>query len=462
VRECRFPALAAGAAAALLVSLQSGLAADMPARPIPLPPPAINWTGLYFGGMLGVDFGSAHYVRPQSGLADTAIGSAARGLDVGGYAGFNYQALPWLVLGVEGQYSTLTTNYRELGPDIDFLQFSKRLAAVTGRVGLVLTPATMVYAKAGPGWLDVRGVQGFGTPFQTTLHGALIATGIETLVLPNLALRTEISYIKTRDTLVLNQGFDQYQPTVFQAIMGAAYKLDPPPGWGTPSSESPKAAPLFVKAPPAAAATAAPHWTGVEVGGFGSLNGDKMKFLGSFFGENNEQGPYTEPAFGGGWFAGANVQILPSAVAGIELSGNYQKANFNDPVGAGFGPTFFHFASISESYALSLRLGWLPTPSTLIYGKIGPATLRVTPDPNYWNAVSPTNNAAAQPVTLEGFQYGAGAETFLTSYLSLRVEATYTQVIPVGMQLVFVGNQPQPIRLVPALLTTSLGAAVHF
>jgi opacity protein-like surface antigen len=121
------------------------------------PGPAVNWTGLYAGAEFGFDFASAKYVRPQAAQNDIWIGSANRGLVGGVYAGFNYQALPWLVLGVEGDLSSSRANYRELGADIDFLQDSKYLGAVAGRVGIVIMPTTMVYAKAGPSWIDVRG-----------------------------------------------------------------------------------------------------------------------------------------------------------------------------------------------------------------------------------------------------------------------------------------------------------------
>src|SRR5580704_11499195 len=83
----------------------------------------------------GFDFATAKYVRPQAAQNDIWIGSANRGLVGGVYAGVNYQALPWLVLGLEGDLSSSRANYRELGADIDFLQDTKYLGAVAGRVG---------------------------------------------------------------------------------------------------------------------------------------------------------------------------------------------------------------------------------------------------------------------------------------------------------------------------------------
>jgi len=213
-----------------------------------------------------------------------------------------------------------------------------------------------------------------------------------------------------------------------------------------------------IKAPPPAAE--APHWTGFEVGGFGSVNYDKVRYLGPAVGENNELGPFVDTVIGGGAFAGVNVALYPSFVGGMEVSGNFQKAEFSEANGVGFAPRIFHFATVSQVYAVSVRLGWLATPNTLFYGKVGPAWLRVTPDRAYWNSIAP--NSTTDPVTLTGVQYGGGAETFLTSNFSVRVEGLYTALTDTPGALTFQGVQPTPFRLKPALLSGTLGAGYHF
>jgi outer membrane immunogenic protein len=463
VHTRRFAVLTTCAAAILLASPRCGLAADLTVPAPPHAPAPASWTGLYVGGELGFDAAAARYSRPQNAQSDISIGSANRGLVGGVYAGFNYQALPWLVLGVEGDLSSTRAGYRELGADVDFLQASKYLGAITGRIGVVIMPTTMVYAKAGPSWIDMRGVEGFGTPFTRTIRGRMLAAGIETLVTPNFAVRLEGSHTQASETLLLNQGLDQYRPTVLQVMLGAAFKLDMP-GAAVPTAATvPTAAaatgPLFTKAPPAAATVV--HWTGLEAGLFASVNGDQMVYRGPFVGENNVRGPYADIVIGAGGFLGFNLALYPNLVAGVEASVNSQKSEFNDANGAGFAPRIFHFASISEIYALSLRFGWLATPSTLLYVKAGPAWIRVTPDSNYWNAIAP--NSMTQGVTVDGYQYGGGAETFLTPSFSVRVEGIYTASIDTPGQLTFQGPQPTtPFKLKPSVLTGTLGAAVHF
>jgi outer membrane immunogenic protein len=462
----RFTVLTACAAAISLASPQSGRATDLPLRApqrARLPAPAaraapIDWNGPYFGGELGFDAAAAKYVRPPvfgNNQSDISIGSVNRGLVGGLYAGFNYEFESRLVVGVEADLISSRAGYRELGPDIDFLQASKYVVAVVGRAGVVIMPTTMVYAKGGPAWINVRGVEGFGSAFDKTLEGELIGAGIESLVAPSFTVRLEGSYARANETLLLNQGFDQYRPAILQVMLGGAYKLDMP-GLGAPAS-TPATGPLYTKAP---AAVAAVHWTGIEVGAFASANEDQMRFLGPGLGEKNEQGPYANLAIGGGGFLGLNVELYPHLVAGAEVSANFQKSDFNTANGVGLGGRIVHFASISEIYALSLRFGWLATQSTLFYLKTGPAWIRVSPDPDFWNAIAP--GSVTNPVTVDGYQYGGGAETYLTPNLSVRVEGIYTASSDTPQQLTFLGVQPTPFKLKPSLLTGTLGAAAHF
>jgi len=468
VRAHRAAIFTACAATAVLASLQCALATDLalPQRvkrpaPIPVPAPAAasSWTGFYVGGELGIDAAAAKHVQPFSDAPDTSIGSVNRGPIGGAYGGFNYQVLPWLVIGVEGAWSTSRAAYREFGEDFDSLERSKFVSSVAGRLGFPIMPTTMVYAKAGPAWMDVRGVNGFGDNFNQTLQSVMFGAGIESLVTPNFAVRLEGTYTHATETLSLNDDNDEFHPDILQVMVGGAYKFDIPgltPLGGAPASRPlPTKAPmLFTKAP---AASAAVNWTGLEAGGFVSLNDDQMQYFGSNVGEDNEQGPYANFRVGGGAFIGLNGQFS-HVVLGVEASANLQKADFNVSNGVGFPPVF-HFASIDSVYALSLRVGWLVTPETLVYAKGGPAWIRVTPDAAYWNAIAP--NPATGAVTVNGYQYGGGIETYLTQNFSVRVEGMYTASQVAPGQLTFQAI-PTPSQLKPSLLSATLGAAVHF
>jgi outer membrane immunogenic protein len=428
----------------------------------PAPAPGPSWTGFYLGGEVGFDGAAAKHTSVQFGgpnPPDTWIGSVNRGPVWGAYAGVNYQALPWLVLGAEGAWSTSRTSYREFGPDFDSLEASKFVASVAGRLGFVIMPTTMVYAKAGPAWMDARGINGFGDEFTSTLRAVMLGVGVESLLTPNVAVRLEGTYTHATETLVLNDGADEFRPNIMQVMVGAAYKLDVPglmaaaPAGGSFWTKAP---PLLTKAPPVAATT---KWTGVEVGGFVSVNDDQMQFFGPTAVENDEQGPYANFRVGGGAFIGLNGQF-GNVVLGAEVSANFQKADFNESNSV--GTSFFHFASIDNVYAASLRVGFLVTPDTLVYAKGGPAWIRVTPDMDYYSAINPVNSGIGT-VTITGYQYGGGIETYLSQYFSLRVEGVYTASLPGAGELTFQGLQPTPpFQLKPSLLSGTLGAAVHF
>lgn len=441
---------------------QAAFAGD-PAPISALPGPAANWTGVYLGGDIGGVFNDAHYFRPTTpGFADTSIGTIDSRPTYGFYTGANYQILPWAVVGLEYAYTKLSAaSYRELGAELDFLQKSQHVDSFTGRLGFLLSPETMVYGKAGYAELEVQGVQGFGASFQQTLPGVQAAVGIETRVTPNFSLRGEVSYTYADRLLSVNDGADLYRPSFLMFQVGAAFNLEPPASWGLGAASAAAAsnapAPPATRSPfpailPAAETGApnAPNWTGIEFGGFLSGNGNRVTYNDTVGGE---LGPYTDFSLGGGWFAGVNYQFQ-QIVVGVEGSGNYEAANFNNAAG-GVAGTVYKFASIDRQLALTGRVGWLATADTLLYVKAGPANIRFTPNEEYWNAIAP-NTVGGQ--TFSGYQAGIGVESFITHNLSIRVEGLYTHT---GQKVVLQGVVPDEFALQPSVASVLLGLAVH-
>jgi outer membrane immunogenic protein len=414
--------------------------------PVAAPAPIVNWTGFYVGGDVGSDFASTRFKQPMSGLSDTSVGSIDHKTALSVYGGFNYQVLPWAVLGVEGEKTWLNAGYRELGPSLDFLQQSTYVASVAGRAGFLLRPDTMIYGKLGPAWIDVRGFQGFGDTFARSLAGMQAAFGIETLVTPNVALRAEGSYTRADQVLSLNQGFDRYRPTFLLFRVGAEYKFDAPGGWGAQSAALGEAA---------AATTPAPTWTGFEVGGFASLNGNHMTYYDTLGGA---LGPFSNLVLGGGGFVGANYDYKGRLVVGVEASGNFDKANFFTAAGSGgLLGTFYNFAAIDNVFAVTARGGWLASPNTLLYVKGGPAWIRMSTNYDYWNNIAPNATGSR---TFSGYQLGVGVETFVTSNVSVRLEGLYTRV---DGNVVLNGTiTPGEFTLQPSIMAATTGVALHF
>ncbi len=434
---------------------QSAFAADLPLVRSPIAQvAAVNWTGLYLGGGMAGVFNNADYERRLTGLADTSIGSIDSEPAFLAYAGFNYQVAPWAVIGIEGGrtwFSASTATFRELGPNVDFLQQSSYVTSVTGRAGIVIRPDTMIYGKVGPAWIETEGFQGFGATFRQTLPAVQGGLGIESLIAPNIALRAEATYTYATGQLSLNQGFDVYRPSFLMFDLGVSYKFDAPTGWGVPGAAPQPAQPGLVYK--AAQVPLAPRWTGFEVGGFVSANGNQVAFEDTLLGET---GPYTSFNVGGGWLVGANYQFH-RFVIGIEASANYEAAKFQTAAGSGgLAMNFYQFAKIDRTLALTARAGWLITLDTLLYAKGGPAEIRLTPNSLYFNSIAPNATPSA---SLSGYQAGLGAETFVTPNVSLRTEGLYTYV---PNTIVLNGVVPNEFKLKPYVLSGTVGAALHF
>jgi outer membrane immunogenic protein len=415
-------------------------AADLTPPPLaPAPPaPSSAWDGFYLGTGLGGSFEASQFARPKSNLAKTSIGGFDGGPDISLFAGYNWQGPSRWVLGAEGQFTFLSVgHYRELGPTLDFLQHSPWVASATGRIGVETGTQSLIYGKLGPALIDVSGNTGFVGTFNSTLPAVQGGFGVETMLTPLFGLRAEADYTHAVQDLSLNAGTDRYRPNIMTVMVGGVFHFGPHVG--------------AANAPP----IPAPRWTGLEVGGDLSINGDEMHYQDTSLGET---GPLAIPALGGGGFVALNWQAIPQAVIGVEASGNYQNANLTTGAGSsGFYGTFYKFASLGGDLALSARAGWLATPDTLLYGRVGAASMQVKTDYGYWNNYAPNPTGTRyMPALLTGF----GMETFVTSNLSVRVEGDwYSATNPI----VFNGTvTPREFTLRPSMVSANTGLAWHF
>lgn len=165
------------------------LAADMPLKAPPAPPPPL-WTGWYIGANIGGSFGSTTQTAsfPATILPTSPFGSASSDLDGvigGGQIGYNWQNGIW-VLGIEAdiqgaseQASTTLTGIGSVSipgvglfTDTGTLSFAEKLkwlSTVRGRLGVTVTPNWLLYGTGGLAY--------GGLDTDTTLtDGALSAT----------------------------------------------------------------------------------------------------------------------------------------------------------------------------------------------------------------------------------------------------------------------------------------------
>jgi outer membrane immunogenic protein len=158
---------------AAVLSPGAASAADMAVKaPVVAPVPVYNWTGFYVGVHGGGSWtdGGSDFDPQFNGVTNIAawnrspevFGLSHSGAVAGVHAGYNWQAAPMLVVGIEGDWSwtdnntSSTVNTRTAG-GVPFVPASPStmsrnldwLASIRGRLGFLATPNLLLYGTAG-------------------------------------------------------------------------------------------------------------------------------------------------------------------------------------------------------------------------------------------------------------------------------------------------------------------------
>jgi len=208
-------------------------AADL--TPAPPPPPVYSWNGFYAGLNVGADIGSDSFATiPGGTLAtipfDGSLGwgrgtsSSNVGFVGGGQIGYNWQPLPWAVLGLETDIQGIAANdninnvfFSAVAPGEgtvrdEFSGHRSWFGTVRGRIGFTLNsyPQLMIYATGGfayGGGSSSAQTTAFDTadnvvgffPFGHTSNtntGYTVGGGVEWAFLPNWSLKAEYLFLK--------------------------------------------------------------------------------------------------------------------------------------------------------------------------------------------------------------------------------------------------------------------------
>ena len=235
------------AASVLTAASATAQAADLPSlkgAPLPPPPPAFSWTGLYGGINIGYGFGdssretgSLGYLTPGAlgalpGGSGWSASQDLNGVIGGGQVGYNYQVSPWLVLGLEAdiQASSVESKAKSAigvfdainGPHLQTSDSTKGVdwfGTVRGRVGFTLPsmPNLMIYGTGGFAYGQVIHNVGFADNFiaagagfggaavghgysDDTRTGWAAGGGVEWSPLPNWSLKAEYLYVDLGST----------------------------------------------------------------------------------------------------------------------------------------------------------------------------------------------------------------------------------------------------------------------
>ncbi len=281
---------------------------------------------------------------------------------------------------------------------------------------------------------------------------------------------------------------------VFAAVLIAAPALaDEAPAVAKPARHRQVERAPVRQAAPVQTASAQPSWTGAQVGGQGGVNSMAQGFAepGSHLFPSScipssvcVETPFsfsgTKTGATGGGFLGYRVQF-GTMVAGIEgdINAKSGSASYAAYDANHYRAEAFN-GSVSQAWDSSIRgrFGFLVTPWTLVYGTGGVAFANVSGNFGYAAheidlcvVCASATGGGSWSTTRTGATGGAGVETLITSYLTLRLEYRYTDLgrysENVGLHTFCALSCSSPssnalINLHPTFQTVTAGVAYNF
>jgi outer membrane immunogenic protein len=404
--------------AAAVVTAQSAVAADLPARPIYKAPAAVaawDWTGPYIGAYVGVAVSKSRGLDPSQGGNPGDLEHTGYGFTGGGTVGYNYQ-LNWgilgqkFVIGAEGDIGYFDVAHRvgdfnEFGPALTYDNKTSWLGTARARIGLTDGPNlnyfTGGYAAVHYTDVNFNPESGVEVSSSKTKSGYVIGSGVETMLGGGWTAKTEALYIN------VGSGDLLFNPTSFSIQndklryytqrFGVNYLF----GGG-------KNGPLPQT-----------NWNGLYVGGvFGGAvasvrgTGDDASGVAGHEIGNNGSG------FTAGGQVGWNWMIAPKWVVGVEGDISYLGIDHNSS----------DYFNVENLALLGVDTSWLATARGRIAYNTGPALLYATGG-GAWvhtkDSFTTLSGIASSAKTLSGWTVGGGIETVLWGNWSSKTEYLY-------------------------------------
>jgi outer membrane immunogenic protein len=428
-----------------LLGTVSAVAADLSARTYKKAPamiaPATNWTGFYVGG----GFGYGSYQGEQSSLGLNGLPGANSPSTGGGKGwlatvttGFDLQFADRFVAGVFADY-----DFNEIkGRVLDFANAGVIARgprdgwSVGGRLGVLATPSTLVYATGGYTQADFRadnanffiGTTPADREAGSTHHGWFGGVGVETMLGQNWSGRLEYRYadydsergarFNFAGTTAL--GLTETDPVVQTMRASLAYKF------GVPSIAT---APAY--APPVVASSG---WTGLFVGGGLGYGGyqTESRFLQTVFPAGIPDS--NSIASGGKGVLGTVTIGYDQQFADRFVAGVFADYDFTSAKG-----TYSEYSNSLDAFAVGTlkqqsawavggRIGYLATAQSLLYATGGYTEARFDAATLTRANIFNLNTTTAMPGrTYTGWFAGAGAETQFAPNWSMRLEYRYAE-----------------------------------
>ncbi len=371
-----------------------------------------SWTGFYFGGFLGAG-DVTHEVTTGllPGLGYDGLGG--EGIFGGLMGGYNHQISNGFVLGIQGEFafsgisSDLSLSVPDIGSGSAKLE-EQYSAAVSGRIGWLSNPGTMLYLiggysyarykASGQAHIDIDDGVSLSMSRKESFHGYHVGAGMETRITPAISARVEYRYTDLGREDWGTGDIIRSEPSSHTGRIGLVWNL------GSELAAQPAA-----DLPPPAS-----DWTGFYLGtylGGGAATGRVTSTVvaGSADGLGGE-------GIHGGFMAGYNYQMNGPWVIGLQ--GEFGLTDITSDLNLGIitaeaGPTY--------TVSVSGRLGWLTGPDTMLYMLAGYTHAR------YKLKINVPLGSISFKEGYDGFHVGAGMETRLSEHLSARVEYRFTQ-----------------------------------
>lgn len=432
-----------------LIALTFGLsaagpafAADLPTAPVykaPAVAPAYNWTGLYVNGGAGYGMwsGNTTTLDPGTGVCDLCVNQIQGGRGFLGTigAGFDYQFSDHIVAGIfgDGDFSGMRGTIQDQNPFYAGTINENWSWAAGGRLGWLITPELLAYAKVGFTQTHFNGTAmqdtgagayvGFSTPGFTT-DGWFIGGGVESMFAPGWFWRTEyrVANYGARDIAdasdVGSVDDIRFHPIVQTVTSGLVYKFNWP-GMAPPALPSLASLPIFQAFAPASVTP----WTGIYVNagvGYGMWTANTTTLeAGTGFCHlclNQMQGGR---GISGTIGAGFDYQFSDHIVAGV--FGDFDPSGIKGTI-QDQNPFFAGTINENWSWAAGARLGWLVMPEILSYTNAGFTQARFGGAQMVYTFDDSATGDSTSGFTTDGWFLGGGVEAMFAPGWFLRAE----------------------------------------
>ncbi|UYN93988.1 MAG: porin family protein [Enhydrobacter sp.] len=425
-----------------------GAGAQDRARAVDIPASAFgpSWTGFYVGAGFGA--GALESAVTSTGTVGLTVDrSAGSGILAAVYGGVDYQLLPRALVGilVEGTWSNIGGSASAQAPGVSASLTRKADFGWSAlvRAGVLAHPTTLLYLIGGYSGQNLRtdgtalaggALAGFSR--NEYFNGWTIGTGVETRLGGGWSTKLEYRYTQFESKAAPGTSF-VVQPTTHTARVGLTYKFG--------SFGDDAAAGVAGESP-------ARDWTGIYLGA-GAGASASINRLDASFGNASSSLDAGGHALLGTVFAGYDFHVAPRLVLGVLGDLTWTGPQSLQTLNAG-GGTFTITSRTNMSWDALARVGFLPSPSTLLYAAGGYTGEHVTTTASA--SVGGFNASATQDDVVNGWTVGPGVETVIFGGWTTRLEYRYSRF---ERKAVTAGTSVQPsMHTVRAGLAYKFGA----